>query len=68
MPRKSDGTFNQAKYQAEWRKKNMKSVVGNYKADFVEEFKQACATLGVKQSDLIREMMIATIEKAKQSK
>ncbi len=46
----------------------MKSVVGNYKADFVEEFKQACATLGVKQSDLIREMMIVTIEKAKQSK
>lgn len=57
--------FNQAEYIKEWRKKNMKQVKSEYKADFVDEFKEACKTLGIKQSDIFRKAMIETIEKAK---
>ena len=45
-------------------KKNMKSVSASYKTEFVEEFRSALKTLGLKQSDVIREMMQEIIEQA----
>ena len=56
--------FDQQKYQNNWNKKNMKLVGSSYKAEFVEEFRNALKTLGLKQSDVIRQMMLDTIEKA----
>jgi len=58
--------FNQTKYINEWAKENMATVIGRYKKDFVAEFKEACKALGIKQSDVIRQAMIDTIEKAKE--
>lgn len=60
--------FNQAEYIKEWRKKNMKQVKSEYKADFVNEFKDACKILGLTQSDVFREAMTKVIEKAKVEK
>lgn len=57
--------FNQNKYIADWKKKNMKQVKATYKNDFVDEFKEACNILGITQSEVIREAMQATIGKAK---
>lgn len=57
--------FDQTKYINEWAKDNMATVNAKYKKDFVAEFKEACKTLGIKQSDVIRQSMIETIEKAK---
>lgn len=57
--------FNQTKYINEWKKDNMKAVKAEYKTEFVDEFKEACKTLGIKQSEVIRQAMIETIEKAK---
>lgn len=64
MPKK-ETAFNQSKYIQEWSKQNMKQVKAQYKADFVDAFKAACATLGVTQSEVIRKAMIETIDKAK---
>lgn len=65
--KKTDGEkFNQAKYMNEWKKENMSLVGASYKSSFVQEFKEACKTLGVSQSSLIRNMMEETIKKAKQ--
>ncbi|MGM9947845.1 hypothetical protein [Floccifex sp.] len=58
--------FNQTKYINEWAKQNMATVIGKYKKEFVAEFKEACKTLGIKQSDVIRNAMIETIHKAKE--
>lgn len=60
------GKFNQQKYVNDWKKNNMKLVGASYKSDFVDEFKEACRVLGLKQSDLIREMMENTIKKSKE--
>lgn len=57
--------FNQNKYVAEWKKENMSSIKGTYNNDFVLEFKEACKTLGITQSEVIRNAAIETIEKAK---
>ena len=65
MPRKASGNFNQSKYIQQWSKENMKTLNMKYKADFVEEFKDACKKLGVKQSDVVRRSMVQTIEEAK---
>ena len=65
MPRKASGNFNQAKYNQQWAKENMKTLNMRYKTEFVEEFKKACKKLGVKQSDVVRKVMIQTIEEAK---
>ena len=46
--------FNQVKYMREWQKENMKQVKASYKTEFVDEFKEACKKLGIKQSDVIR--------------
>ena len=64
MPKK-ETAFNQSKYIQEWSKQNMKQVKAQYKAGFVAEFKEACATLGISQSEVIRKAMIETIESAK---
>lgn len=52
----------------DWKKKNMKLVGASYKSEFVDEFKEACKILGIKQSDLIREMMENIIQKSKEKK
>ena len=67
MPRKSrDGQpFDQVKYMQEWAKENMATVNCRYKKEFVQEFKQACAALGIKQSDVIRKAMQEVIDQAK---
>ena len=56
--------FNQAKYMREWQKENMKQVKASYKTEFVDEFKEACKKLGIKQSDVFRKAMQDMIEKA----
>ncbi len=67
MPRKTkDGKpFDQNEYIKQWGKENMASISGRYKKEFVEEFKNACNKLGIKQSDVFRKAMEETIEKAK---
>ena len=51
-------------YMAKWAKENMKTINTKYKADFVNEFKQACKDLGILQSDVFRKAMQETIKKA----
>ena len=51
--------------QAKWQKANMKSVIAKYRIEFVDEFKNACARLGISQSDVIRKAMTKTIADAK---
>lgn len=58
--------FNQSKYINEWAKENMGTVICRYKKSFVDEFKEACKKLGKKQSDVVREAMIKTIEESKE--
>ena len=67
MARKSKDPngFDQKSYMYEWSKENMKSISCRYKSDFVDEFKEACKILGLKQSDVIREAAAKTIELAK---
>ncbi|MDO4663948.1 MAG: hypothetical protein Q4A59_03600 [Erysipelotrichaceae bacterium] len=43
--------------QKKWDKANMKSASVSHKAEFVEEFREALKTLGLKQSDIIRKAM-----------
>lgn len=57
--------FNQFKYMNDWSKANMSAINVKYKKEFVTEFKDACKSLNVKQSDIFRQAMIETIEKAK---
>lgn len=56
--------FDQAKYMRDWQKENMKQVKVSYKTEFVNEFKDACKKLGIKQSDIFRKAMYETIKKA----
>lgn len=51
--------------QEKYDKENMAIVRGKYKKEFVEEFKQACIKLDLKQSHVFKDAMIKTIEKAK---
>lgn len=60
--------FNEANYKRNWDKENMKHVKASYKAEFVDEFKQACKDLNIKQSDVIRKAMNETIEQASKIK
>lgn len=68
MPRKTkDGKpFDQNRYNNEWGKENMALVGARYKKEFVNEYKKALKKLDLKNSDVIREMMKETIEKANQ--
>ena len=56
--------FNQKKYIQVWQKENMKVISVRYNKDFVEQFKEACQTMGVSQSSVIREAMENLIEQA----
>lgn len=51
--------------QERYDRANMAMVGAKYKKDFIAEFKEACATLGISQSEVIRKAMQETIEKAK---
>lgn len=51
--------------QEKYDKKNMAFVNAKYKKEFVQKFKSACKSLGISQSEVFREAMIETIEKAK---
>lgn len=70
MPRKlkDNQPFDQQKYIQEWTKQNMKQIKAQYKAAFVNDFKQACKALGLTQSEVIRKAMQETIDKAKESR
>lgn len=59
-----ENKFNEEAYKAEWSKKNMKFISAKYKNEFVDEFKEACNKLGLKQSDVFRKAMQEVIEKA----
>lgn len=67
MPRNAkDGEpFNQSKYIQGWSKENMVTISGRYKKEFVQEFREACAKLGIKQSDVYRKAMQEVIDQAK---
>jgi metal-responsive CopG/Arc/MetJ family transcriptional regulator len=65
MPKQASGNFDQSKYQNDWNKKNMKRVSADYKSDFVDEFKASCKVLDLSQSEVIRDAMQQTIERAK---
>ena len=51
--------------QKKYAKNNIKKLGCSYQAKFVDDFKEACATLGISQSEVIRKAMQETIEKAK---
>ena len=51
--------------QDKYNKEKTSLVNARFKSEFVDEFKKACKDLGIKQSDVIREAMTNTIEKAK---
>ena len=57
--------FDQNKYMNDWKKTHMARVNASYNTEFVTEFKEACTVLGISQSQVFREAMEATIEKAK---
>lgn len=57
--------FDQKKYTQEWDKKNMKLAGARFKKEFVDEFKEACALLNIKQSDVFREAMQKIIDQSK---
>lgn len=49
--------------QSKFDKKNMAIVKGKYKKEFVIKFKNACETLQISQSSVIRKAMNDTIKK-----
>jgi len=51
--------------QKKYQKAKMTIVSARFKNEFVEEFKEACAKLGITQSEVIREAMNKTIKKSK---
>ena len=57
--------FDQNKYIASWKKENMKSVNAFYNKEFVLEFREACAKMNIKQSDVIRKAMQQVIDESK---
>lgn len=58
--------FDQKEYTKQWDKENMKLAGARFKKEFVDEFKEACNKLGLKQSDVFREAMQEVIDKAKE--
>lgn len=59
-------TENKYNYIKEWKKKNMKYISGQYKKEFVEEFREACSKLGIKQSQVFKKAMEEVIKKSKE--
>lgn len=68
MSRKSENSkpFDQMEYIKEWSKENMVTISGRYKKEFVQTFRDACKIMGIKQSDVFRQAMQETIDKAKE--
>lgn len=62
MPRKPSGDFDQSKYINEWAKEKMGRISIAYKKEFVDEFKEACKALGLKQSQVFRDAMRQVID------
>ena len=56
--------FDEEKYKQQWKKENMGTVIAKYNKNFVNEFKEACKKLNIKQSDVIRKAMQETIDQA----
>lgn len=54
--------------QKKYAKNNIKKLSCSFQKAFVDEFKQACKTLGLTQSEVIRKAMQETIDKAKESR
>lgn len=54
--------------QERYDKANMAMVGAKYKKEFIKEFKEACKSLGLTQSEVIRKAMQETIDKAKESR
>ena len=50
------------KAQKKYAKSHIKKLGCSYPAEFVDAFRDACNTLGVKQSEVIREAMNKIIE------
>lgn len=57
------------KYKAQkaYAKKNIKKLSCSFQKEFVDEFVQACKTLEIKQTDVIKKAMLETIEQAKKA-
>lgn len=56
--------FDEEKYKQQWQKENMATVIAKYNKDFVNEFKEACKKLDIKQSAVIRKAMQEIIDQA----
>ena len=56
------------KAQKKYAKSHIKKLSCSHPAEFVDAFRDACNTLGVKQSEVIREAMNKIIEQAKESR
>ncbi len=54
--------------QKKYAKNNIKKLSCSFQKVFVDEFKQACKSLGLTQSEVIRKAMQETIDKAKESR
>lgn len=69
MSRKTDDgqPFDQKVYLKEGVRENMANISGRYKKEFVQEFRDACRQLGIRQSDVYpRQTMQEIIGKAKE--
>ena len=53
------------KAQKKYAKKHIKKLGCSYPSEFVDDFRDACKKLKIKQSEVIRKTMEAVIEKAK---
>lgn len=58
------------KYQAQkkYAKKNIKKLSCSFNKEFVDQFRDACKSLDITQSDVIRQVMQKTIDKAQKNR
>lgn len=58
------------KYQAQkkYAKKNIKKLSCSFNKEFVDQFRDACKSLDITQSDVIRQVMQETIDKAQKNR
>ena len=57
--------YNKYDYNNTWGKENLGTVTAKFKKDFVTDFKEACAKMNIKQSDVIRKAMHQIIDESK---
>lgn len=50
--------------QKKYAKKNIKKLSCSFNKEFVDQFRDACKSLDITQSDVIRQAMQVTIDKA----